>query len=199
MGKGRCGGMVTVKVVAAALLVCALGGCSGRIAVTRADERAVMEVMLAEFVAPGGAVRIEAEVFRRPEISEFEEWDEDPVLRAGLVEAYRDEEQGEALHDAWVGEWGLGFVSAGEVERHFGRVRDDVSSLDEAWESFLRGPPACEGLLKLSRPCFSDDGTQALMIIDEGAGSLDAHGGIYLLERTDGGWRVVTPMVIWVS
>ncbi len=179
-----------MKTVAIALLLM-LAACSGDVPVTAEDERAVMEVMLGQYAPPGAPVRISdrALPYWEPAGGALQSNEE---LRAGLVDDFLAVNRDGPLHDGWVGEWGLGFV---DLEEFF--VAAD--QLEDGYERLLRGPPECDGFVRISKPGFSDDGRQALVDVSKQSGPEDGNGAVYLLERTENGWRVVEQLVTWVS
>jgi hypothetical protein len=67
----------------------------------------------------------------------------------------------------------------------------------EMWPRFRRLYPDAEGVFRLSRVAYNDDGTRAVVIIESGCGYLCGVGRIVVLTRKLDGWSVTELVEIW--
>ena len=74
-----------------------------------------------------------------------------------------------------------------------GRYRDTY------WAAFHARFPGRTGIVRVSRPGFNAARTVALVDTFWGCGGLCGHGGLYVLHRIDGVWRIVAQPVMSVS
>ncbi|MFT7463756.1 MAG: hypothetical protein ACI9EF_002103 [Pseudohongiellaceae bacterium] len=165
--------------------------------VTPEDHRAVMETVLRHVGVLGGT---EQPLFRSELVlmewldHEREEWQEIAHLRPGVVRSLRAANPRGACHEAWLGAWGVGMT---DRESFFAHSLDEWPRMSaEGWESVLCGPPRCTVLVRLSAPGFSADGCQAMISVGTSSGGWSSQGGLYLLERRNGSWVVITALVI---
>jgi hypothetical protein len=66
------------------------------------------------------------------------------------------------------------------------------------WEALHRQFPGVPGTLELALPVYSTDGATALVYFWTGIGS-GGSGYLYLLEYSDGSWKVTKTFMPWVS
>lgn len=66
------------------------------------------------------------------------------------------------------------------------------------WTSFRAKYPGARGVLTLSRPGFSSDRTQAVLLVGYRCGVRCNNGRALLLARNRDGWRVVADRVLWI-
>jgi hypothetical protein len=67
------------------------------------------------------------------------------------------------------------------------------------WDAFYEIWPDTAGLVRMSRAVLSTDRQQALIFVEFRCASMCGHGDIYLLSRTDTGWRIVGRRNAWMS
>jgi hypothetical protein len=67
------------------------------------------------------------------------------------------------------------------------------------WDLLRAQFPDVAGILEFSFPAYSPDGATALVYFWTGCGGLCASGYVYILEKSDGTWRVVRTFSPWVS
>ena len=177
-----------------------LCGCteSEPVTVGPEDRRAVTEALLRKVLAGPP----ERPLFRRQAdvtswFSDLESWQSRSELKPGTVASFVAANEPGTMHGDWLGTLGVGLVSEADYRAHFGHA--GLRDLDAGWESVLRGPPECTVVVTLSAPGFSSDGSQALLGMGAGSGSLEGNGGLYLLERQGGGWVVSVALSLWVS
>lgn len=80
----------------------------------------------------------------------------------------------------------------GDTARLFG-------SADRYWHKFYRRFPGSPGSTRFSRIGYSADGTQALVQMDHGCGSLCGAGEFILVAKQDGVWQIANRVLLWVS
>ena len=69
----------------------------------------------------------------------------------------------------------------------------------QSWDAWYRKHPESRGILTFAPVGFSRDGRQALVFYSIVREGLDGSGNVVLLERTDGGWRVIAEEQVWIS
>ena len=72
---------------------------------------------------------------------------------------------------------------------------------NDGWTEFYKLYPNSRGIITLSRPGFSKDGTLAVICMSDHSGPLAGYARIYVLQKQDGQW-VDTELIIgptWVS
>jgi hypothetical protein len=67
------------------------------------------------------------------------------------------------------------------------------------WDLLHAQFPDAAGILEFSAPAYSPDGSAALVYFWTGCGSLCGRGYVYILEKSDGTWRVARTFSPWVS
>ena len=73
------------------------------------------------------------------------------------------------------------------------------TSVGRGWSQFYRKYPESSGILSFSYVGFDSEGQQALVGTSRGCGGLCGSGGLVLLTKVDGSWRVKKHVVTWVS
>ena len=175
-------------------LLLGLGACRSRgtagatAAVTGEDTRAVYEAVLREAYTHDGVKRLVVD----PDLH----WIGDDMV--GLYERPRG-----VPHDAWRA-WITRARRGGKlpreltpgVEVHWFTNREVLDlptdgSIEAWWPAFHERFPDSSGHIQLSRIGFSADGRSAVVYGWVGSGSLSASGDLFLLRRTEAGWRMV--------
>ena len=67
------------------------------------------------------------------------------------------------------------------------------------WEGFYSRYPGAQGVLRVSLPGYTPDGTEAVVMLSVGCGSLCGSGLLLHLERSNGEWKIVRRETLWVS
>lgn len=67
------------------------------------------------------------------------------------------------------------------------------------WDLLRAQFPEVAGILEFAVPAYSPDGNSALVYFWTGCGDLCASGYLYLLEKANGGWKVVRTFSPWIS
>jgi hypothetical protein len=67
------------------------------------------------------------------------------------------------------------------------------------WDLLHTRFPGVPGILELAAPAYAPDGSSALVYFWTGCGDLCATGYVYMLEKSNGTWRVVRAFSPWVS
>ena len=165
--------------------------------VTAEDQRAVMEAVLRHVGVLGGA---ELPLFKSELVlmewteDEREGWEEHFELRPGVLSSLLAANSRDACHGPWLGAWGVGMMDRESYWAH--EPEEWPRKSDEGWESVAHGPPRCTVLVSLSAPGFSEDGCQAMISVGEYSGAWSGQGGLYLLERWNGSWVVISALII---
>jgi hypothetical protein len=80
------------------------------------------------------------------------------------------------------------------------QLRDFFSAPEtDGWERFFAEYPGAPGTLALSQVGFNEGRTQAMVYAGQQSGWLSGSGNVYLLNKTEDGWRVVAIMLLWIS
>jgi len=82
-------------------------------------------------------------------------------------------------------------ISDEELSKFFYRGLD--------WEGFNKKYPNSGGFYTFSRVGFSKDGTQAILFVAHSCGSLCGEGYYYFLRNDNGEWKVIAPLMTWIS
>jgi hypothetical protein len=69
----------------------------------------------------------------------------------------------------------------------------------EVWARYYAAHPGALGVMTMSMPGLSADGSQALLYIGQSHGYLAGSGYLHLLVREGTGWRVVASSMLWIS
>jgi len=79
--------------------------------------------------------------------------------------------------------------------------RDAIRKLFKqgGWDGFYREFPQSTGIMEITHPVLSESGSQALIYVEASCGGLCGSGEIFLLERTQAGWKVLLNYRTWVS
>lgn len=77
----------------------------------------------------------------------------------------------------------------------------DVDAIFEAggWEDFYSRYPATAGTLQASLPVLTEDGSRALIFVEQACGGLCGTGYVHLLQRTPQGWKQVGRWMVLIS
>jgi hypothetical protein len=67
------------------------------------------------------------------------------------------------------------------------------------WTDFEVGYPGASGVVTFSRVGFSADGDEAVALIGYRCGDLCGSGGLYILVKEDGNWKVQEGLMMWQS
>jgi hypothetical protein len=67
------------------------------------------------------------------------------------------------------------------------------------WTRFQDRYPEASGLVTFSRVGFNADGDEALALVGYRCGDLCGAGGLYLLVKEDGNWKVQEELMVWQS
>jgi len=81
-------------------------------------------------------------------------------------------------------------------EDEFGRIFGQGGSV---WARFEAKYPEAGGVIIFSRVGFDTEGDQALALIGFRCGDLCGAGGLYLLVKEDGNWKVQETLTVWQS
>jgi len=83
------------------------------------------------------------------------------------------------------------YLSTEELNKVFGERH--------GWKGFRERHPHSHGFYSFARVGFSRDGTEALMYVEEYAGSLEAGGRYVLFRKFNGHWGYVAEKNAWIS
>lgn len=67
------------------------------------------------------------------------------------------------------------------------------------WNEFWSRYPESDGLVNFSRVGFGADGDTALALMGVLCGDLCGSGGLYLLVKEEGSWKVQQALMVWMS
>ncbi|MEM7145204.1 MAG: hypothetical protein AAF591_08705 [Verrucomicrobiota bacterium] len=93
---------------------------------------------------------------------------------------------GGSIREMWkldVGHVGFDEVLMSEV------FLENSDKVDLGWDTFYKMFPNASGLITLSRPGFSEDGSIGIIYMGVSGGALAGHGRLYVVERRDGRWE----------
>jgi len=79
------------------------------------------------------------------------------------------------------------------------RLIHSSPTLDRGWKNFYAVYPGAHGVLYVSLPAYSADGSRAVIVLGTGCGSLCGVGEIVELEKKDGVWRRTRDQETWIS
>ena len=118
--------------------------------------------------------------------------DERPGLTAELVESYRSRNTetytlGPNLDLAQ----DYALMPREEAEKLFGR--------GGKWDEFQATYPGADGVVMFSRVGFSANEDRALVVMGLRCHQECGAGGLYLLAKEEGGWKVIDTLVVWES
>jgi hypothetical protein len=111
------------------------------------------------------------------------DWPEAKQLNARLIERSKP-----------LGSWS-GFRICSKMlvrkEADIRRVMGSPYDLDARWKNFYNAWPGARGYMNVSLPAYSADGQRAVVLVDDGCGSLCGSTDVVELEKKDGAWRKV--------
>lgn len=114
-------------------------------------------------------------------------------LSKDLLDSYRESmDRNRSLDPSRLGVADLRMASSEEIDAWFGGPED-------GWPAFRDRFGSQASLVTFSRVGFSSDGSRALLTLSRSCGPLCGTGSFVLLEKTDGRWRIVTRVRIWVA
>jgi hypothetical protein len=67
------------------------------------------------------------------------------------------------------------------------------------WAEFADRYPEASGIVIFSRVGFGANGDEALALMGYRCGDLCGAGGLYLLAKEEGNWKIQEPLVVWIS
>lgn len=85
---------------------------------------------------------------------------------------------------------GVRYARSSEVERIL---------RDEFWDGFYSRYPGTAGMLRMSLAVVNEDRSKALIYFEHACGGLCGTGHLYLLDRTQSGWRKAGSWMLWIS
>jgi hypothetical protein len=122
--------------------------------------------------------------------------EENPDLPTGLADSYRSRNAAPyTLGPELDVELDYVLMPQDEFERIFGHVRP----VAEDWSDFDAAYPGASGLLIFSRVGFNATGDRALALMGYRCHGLCGAGGLYLLVKEDGDWKVQGSLYEWMS
>jgi hypothetical protein len=80
-----------------------------------------------------------------------------------------------------------------------GDTTEYMSGATRYWRKFSQRFPKVLGVATFTRIGYSEDGTQALVLIDFSCGAMCGEGNIVMLRKADSVWRVVLKRRTWES
>jgi hypothetical protein len=78
-------------------------------------------------------------------------------------------------------------------------MSDIFTHYEDGWEEFYSRYPDSPGITTLSRVGFNRDGTEALVYMGTQLHYLAGTGNLLRLEKTDGVWKVMEEIMLWIS
>ena len=118
---------------------------------------------------------------------------EAPGLPAELVDSYRSRNAASyTLSPNLDLEQDYALMSQAEFDELFGPGR-------ARWTDFQARYPEAGGLVNVSRVGFGANGERALVLMGFRCGDLCGSGGLYLLVKEDGSWKVQQALMEWIS
>ena len=76
---------------------------------------------------------------------------------------------------------------------------EDIFKNGGWWHDFYKKYPGSQGYMGLSRIGFSPDGNQALFYVTNSCGGKCGSGTYVVMEKSEGQWKLVKEILIWVS
>jgi hypothetical protein len=70
---------------------------------------------------------------------------------------------------------------------------------DDGWEVFHKRFPGTPGVISASPVAFNEARTRALLWVVFSGGPLEARGAVMILEKSEGTWRIVADVTLWIS
>ena len=84
-------------------------------------------------------------------------------------------------------------------DKEFGERPNPDNCMEAEWEKFYDKFPNSQGIMSLSRVGFNQDGTEALVYVEDWCGWLCGEGNYVLLSKENGQWVIRKKMGVFVS